>query len=69
MEKHFDDGARESGLNAQVESPTFNRMRENISIIVGEKAQYVNTEVGRLIDTAVGRWRNFLLIALFSSVF
>lgn len=55
MEKHFDDGARESGPNAQVESPAFNRMRENISIIGGEKAQYVNTEVGRLIDTAVGR--------------
>lgn len=55
MEKHFDGGARESGPNAQVESPAFNRMRENISIIVGEKAQYVNTEVDRLIDTAVER--------------
>lgn len=53
MGKHFDDGARESGPNAQVESPAFNRMRENVSIIGGEKAQYVNTEVGR--DTAVER--------------
>lgn len=53
MEKHFDDGARDSGPNAQVESPAFNKMRENVSIIGGEKAQYVNTEVGR--DTAVER--------------
>ena len=66
MEKYFDGGTRESGPNAQVESPAFNRMRENISIIGGEKAQYVNTEVDRLIDTAVERWRFFWLLLFFS---
>lgn len=58
MEKLFDDGENflrnKKNLvpNAQVESPVFDRMRNNILMLGGEKAEYINIEESKSIDTA-----------------
>ena len=58
MEKLFDDGAKflrnkkNLALNAQVESPVFDKMRDNL-LMMGGKAAYINIEKSESIDTAV----------------
>lgn len=64
MEKHFDDGA-ESGPNAQVESPAFNRMMRGKMYPAGGERHPVCKYRGRQRNTAVERQKIFFELLRF----